>query len=241
MFSRADERLMLVPYQPKLQLQRRLLILLAFFLAALGAVAIGWYAGLQQHKLGNTEKARLQQQVLNAQQQVEAQNQQITMLERGREIDGMAKQEIQATIIELENNLALYKKDVAFYKNIMAPSGDDKGLQVQKLDLSPGAAEQTFKYKLVLTQVADNTSYIEGLVAVNLIGTTGDTREILPLRDVKGAEDLGVKFRFRYFQNIEGELVLPEGFQPAQVQVVAQASGKKATKIERTFDWKVGE
>ena len=239
--SRADEKLMLVPYQPGLQLQRRILISLVVLVAAGCAVGAGWYAGLQQHKLGDTEKARLQQLVLDTQQQMNAQKQQITMLERGREIDSMAKQEIQATIIELENNLAQYKKDIAFYKNIMAPSGDDKGLKVQELDLWSGAEKQSYKYKLVLTQVGNNNSYIQGLVAVNLIGKQGDNREILPLRDVEGADDLGVKFRFRYFQNIEGELVLPEGFHPAQVQVVAQASGKKATKIERTFDWKVGE
>jgi len=121
----------------------------------------------------------------------------------------------------------------------MAPSGNDKGLKIEKLDLWPGTGERSFRYKMVMTQVADNSSYIQGLVAVNLIGYRGETKEILALRDVDGAEDLGLKFRFRFFQNIEGNLSLPEGFKATQVQVVAQASGKKATKIERTFDWKV--
>ena len=46
-----------------------------------------------------------------------------------------------------------------------------------------------------------------------------------------------VKFRFRYFQNINGEMILPEGFQPREVMVVAQSSGRNAQRLEKTFDW----
>jgi len=46
-----------------------------------------------------------------------------------------------------------------------------------------------------------------------------------------------IKFRFRYFQNIIGELQLPEGFVPREVMVVAQSSGLNAQRLEKTFDW----
>jgi hypothetical protein len=46
-----------------------------------------------------------------------------------------------------------------------------------------------------------------------------------------------VRFRFRYFQDVEGDLRLPEGFEPYEIQVVAQAEGGSTSQAERTFQW----
>lgn len=119
----------------------------------------------------------------------------------------------------------------------MAPSDNARGLQVQSAELKAMSDKQRYAYKIVLAQVADNKSYVSGVVAVNLIGMRDDKQEVIPLRDVSELEDLGIKFRFRYFQNIAGELVLPDAFEPAQIQVVAQSKGKKSSRIEQSFEW----
>ncbi len=240
MGSTAEERLIIVPYQPGYGIKRRLFVWLAILIGIAGGVAIGWYLGSDHGRQLSKENSQLSQQLAVAQQQAVQLQQQIATLQRGRAIDDAANKEVQQTIQDLEEEIQQLSKDVAFYKTIMAPSSkDDKGLKIQKLELAASKEPRKFQYKLVLTQVADNSSYISGLVAVNLIGSRGEAAEVLALRDVAGADDLGMKFRFRYFQDIEGELVLPEDFTASQVQVVAQATGKKATKIERIFDWKV--
>ena len=86
--------------------------------------------------------------------------------------------------------------------------------------------------------MGNNKSYISGVVAVNVIGLKNEEKEVIALRDLSDEiEDLGVKFRFRYFQDVEGSLVLPENFEPIEVQVVAQAEGRKSSQAERTFRW----
>ncbi len=71
-----------------------------------------------------------------------------------------------------------------------------------------------------------------------MIGTLGGEKEVIALRDLsEDIEDLGIKFRFRYFQDIEGSLSLPDKFEPLEIQVVAQAEGQKASQAERTFGW----
>ena len=76
------------------------------------------------------------------------------------------------------------------------------------------------------------------MVAVNVIGLRDEEKEVIALRDLsEDIADLGVKFRFRYFQDVEGSLKLPEQFEPLEIQVVAQAEGKKSSQAERTFNW----
>ena len=50
-----------------------------------------------------------------------------------------------------------------------------------------------------------------------------------------------IRFRFRYFQNIDGELTLPDGFEPEEIIVVAQSSGRNAQKLERRFAYSLGD
>ncbi len=164
--------------------------------------------------------------------------QQLVNLERGQLMDRQALDQARTTIVDLETRVASLQSDLTFYQNIMAPSEISKGLQVDNFSLVPDRRSSTYRFKLVLTQVGNNKSYIKGLVAVNVIGMNDGTKEVIALRDLSDdIEDLGVKFRFRYFQDVEGALTLPEGFEPLEIQVLAQAEGRKSSQAERTFDW----
>ena len=50
-------------------------------------------------------------------------------------------------------------------------------------------------------------------------------------------QDYGIKCRFRYCQEIGGELGLPEGFIAEGVEVVLPTNGSKANRVEQTFPW----
>ena len=164
--------------------------------------------------------------------------QQLINLERGRVIDEQALNQARKTIVELETRIVSLQSDLTFYKNIMAPSETSKGLQVDSFTLVPARNRDSYDFKLVLTQVGNNKSYISGVVAVNVIGLRDEEKEVIALRDLsEDIADLGVKFRFRYFQDVEGSLKLPEEFEPLEIQVVAQAEGRKSSQAERTFNW----
>jgi hypothetical protein len=86
--------------------------------------------------------------------------------------------------------------------------------------------------------LADVGADLWGVFGRRLLGQSGDNTEIIALRDISPQiDDLGVKFRFRHFQDINGSLKLPDGFEPLEVQVVAQSKGKEALQAKRTFMW----
>ena len=89
----------------------------------------------------------------------------------------------------------------------------------------------------MLAQVASRRDYVEGVVAVNLVGKQDGESVVIPLRDVSSVQELGMKFRFKYFQEFVGKISLPEGFEPEQIQVVAQSKGKNASRVESNKAW----
>lgn len=218
---------------------RRSLILLAFSVAS---AVLGYTVGMAKdgfrfsHVVENRDF--LNDELAELRDRHSGMQQKLINLERGRSIDEQALNQARRAIASLETRISELTSDLTFYKNIMAPSETNKGLQVDQLTVQSSRDDRAYDFKLVLTQVGGNKSYISGVVAVNVIGTRNGEKEVVALRDLSAdIDDLGVKFRFRYFQDVEGRLTLPADFEPLEVQVVAQAQGKKSTQSERTFDW----
>ncbi len=218
---------------------RRTLILLGFTIVA--AIS-GYMAGMAQggFRFSSAEETKelLVHEVDNLREQYHSARQQLINLERGRAIDEQAMRDARNAIVELETKVSELNADLTFYRNIMAPTEVSKGLQVDSFTLSPARGDGRYSFKMVLTQVGNNNRYVSGLVAVNVIGMVNGEKQVIALRDLSDdIDDLGVKFKFRYFQDVEGSLSLPDEFEPLEIQVVAQAGGRKAAQAESTFDW----
>jgi|TARA_R110000851_G_scaffold286273_1_gene440154 uncharacterized protein DUF6776 len=232
------EEYVVIRHRPGYRLRRSLILLTFSILAAV----LGYVTGMAQggFRFSTAEESRdlLEEQVEDLREQNREASQQLVNLERGRTIDAQALNQARRSIVDLETRIASLKADLTFYKNIMAPSETSKGLQVDRFAMQQGREDDTYGFKLVLTQIGDNKSYISGVVAVNVIGMRNGDKEVIALRDLSDdIDDLGVKFRFRYFQDVEGLLRVPDGFKPVELQVVARAEGRKSSQAERTFDW----
>ncbi|WP_404367907.1 DUF6776 family protein [Marinobacter sp.] len=218
---------------------RRTAILLVFSVVS---AVLGYTAGVNEKGFrlaGLVEtKAELRSELESLREAHRDSQQRLIAFERGTSMDEHALNQARRTIAALETRISDLRADLTFYRNIMAPSETSTGLQVDQLTLRPDRSGDGYSFKLVLTQIGNNKNYISGVVAVNVIGRRDGEKEVIALRDLsQDIDELGIKFRFRYFQDIEGGLSLPDGFEPLEVQAVAQAKGARSTKAERTFDW----
>ncbi|MAY00514.1 MAG: hypothetical protein CMI08_15190 [Oceanospirillaceae bacterium] len=234
-----QENLIIRQYRPWERFRRTMYLLIFIVIVGVGGYFGGIYGSTNQIKQLSGERDKLNDALVEANQTINTLTQRVNVLEKGGEVDRKATEGIRQTVKELKAQIATLEEEVAFYKGIMAPSSNDKGLRISKVDILPVQdVEGRFRYSIMMTQVADNSSYISGLAAVNFIGVRNSEKVILPLRDLdSNITDLGVKFRFRYFQEVAGDIVLPAGFVPEQVQVVLQSTGNKAQRVEETIEW----
>lgn len=207
---------------------------------------------LKDEVMRERDTARLE--LTDRARQIGEMRQHIADLEVGRDVDEKATEEVLVTIEGLQNQIAELQEEIRFYKGVMLPNVDEKGLRIERLDVLKTPDPNRVKYKLLLTQVVDKHEYVQGGVEINLLGR----QEVLAFTTVDpggtgaGAEETArsespdprsgpIRFRFRYFQNIDGELTLPDGFEPEEIMVVAQSSGANAQKLERRFAYSLGD
>ena len=134
---------------------------------------------------------------------------------------------------------ARLEEEVTFFKGLMSPSSLTKGLQVAELELVALPEAGEYNFQLLLTQVALRRGFIAGEVRLDVIGRYADDPDageaVLSLTELAALEAYPMKFRFRYFQDMNGNLVLPDNFSPARILVTAQQSGKEPLQV--SFPW----
>jgi hypothetical protein len=182
------------------------------------------------------EKDLISKELGEARALISEMRQEIADLTVGGEIDNQANEEVRQTIENQQNLLAAQNEEISFYKGVMLPNVANKGIRIERLDVSSNVPGRV-RYSLLLTQVVDEHEYVQGGVRIFLLGQKDGQEETIQVSESGRDNAEAIKFRFRYFQNIIGEQQLPEGFVPREVLVVAQSSGLNAQRLEKTFDW----
>lgn len=236
--KKPSEEYVVIRHRPGYRLRRSLILLGFSVAAALIGYATGMAQGGFRFSTAEQSRDRLSDQVEQLRNQNRKMSQQVVNLERGRAVDAQALNRSRKTIVELETKISAMQSELVFYKNIMAPSESSRGLQVDRLSLRPAGSDRIYDFMVVLVQRGDNNSYLSGAAEVQVIGRRNEVQETFALKQLSDdIEQSDIKLRFRYFQEVEGRLTLPEDFEPQKIVVTATRDGSSSAKVERTFDW----
>lgn len=236
-----QERMVVVPYRPARRVIIGLLLIIGVGASAAGGFLYSYYVTIesQQVELGSREE--LSEEVQTRELENSELRRQIAILDRSSVMDQRATEEVQSTIMSLRKRVAQLEQDIVYYRQVVSDETGETGLVISQLDLSTTSVTGVYSYKLVLRQLdADGDSYLIGFVNINLVGSQGEEQMIVPLRQVSEEQDeLDIRLRFKYFQNIEGSLTLPEGFRPERVQIAAVSTEPVEKDINQDFSWVV--
>ncbi|ATX78278.1 MAG: hypothetical protein MUQ43_01460 [Reinekea forsetii] len=236
--GRVLENLVVVPHRPW---RRFIYIVLTLLTMAAGVYTSYWYGisqGIGQEKVLYQQRQQLQIELLESIGREDELRQLVAVLENATFVDKESVDGVRQTNRELTDRIAQLEEDVSLYQGIMSPSVNAAGLTIQEVTLVKTASANRYRFKVMLTQVGNNSSYLRGFVGVTIVGVQGDTVTAYPLKDLSiDISDTEIKFRYRYFQDFTGELVLPENFTPDQLQVIAQSVGDKPARLEKAYIW----
>jgi hypothetical protein len=164
--------------------------------------------------------------------------QEIAILETNREVNRESYREVEASLAQLQAKIQEQRDAIAFYRGIVSPSDGNSGLRVQDLKLSRGKAEREFNVRLVLVQAMKHDRKVSGDVNLSVVGSQDGVEKTYVLAQLLPDEaDSGWAFSFRYFQDFDRQLVLPDGFTPERITVEVRSKTRSISSIEESFDW----
>lgn len=151
-------------------------------------------------------------------------------------ISRTANQELQTSLSERDEEIAALRADVAFYERLVGATAPRRGLSVHvaEFNAGPGGAWQ---YQIMLTQTLNRGAISEGQMRFAVEGVRNGQLTTIGWDELHQRPGIaGQTYSFRYFQQLDGSVMLPGGFTPQRVKV--QLSGGEAA-VEQAFDWKL--
>ncbi len=211
--------------------------LAAVFVLLLGVVGYLFFAQTGAGK--NTgEAARLRQAISDLRQENQTLREQLARAVRSSEIDSSAGKELVTTLALREKELLDLREELNFYKSMVESDSKDgpSTISIRSFLVAPTDAERSFHYKLVLARVDGKGKPVKGQVQLRLQGRKNGESATLEWRDLSSESELP-KFRFQFFQRLEGALEIPEGFEPEHILVKIKPNGKKQQSVQQSFSW----
>ena len=159
--------------------------------------------------------------------------------ETGRISQQQEREDLSRNVTELQTQVARQAQDLQFYKGLVSTTVGAPNVKVQRFAITSANAARRFKLKIVLVQAARAENTVSGSVALTVDGTERGKTVTYPLTRLAPDARAQLPFSFRYFQDVDQEIVLPEGFTPARVNVEVRATGRASSPATQTFNWVV--
>jgi len=161
--------------------------------------------------------------------------QQLATLQMSDRISRQANRELQQTLAEREEEIAGLRADVAFYERLVGATGQRKGLNVHEIQMRRDN-DGSWRYTATLTQNINRGAVSKGDLTLSVEGTRDGKLERLDWGQLlQKPQAPPQRFEFRYFQRLEGSVLLPQGFVPGRVIARLRADG--GSNAEQAFAW----
>jgi len=214
----------------------------------LGLVAIGLLFWLF-FQLGNAYQSYqlirldLEKETLLARiNELEARN--YNLVQKNAQLNGTSRVEHEAyqranqTLVELQQVILAQKEELIFYQGIVSPENAALGVNLQSFEVTPRSNPNLYGYKLVLTKQGKISKRLKGSAKIIIRGEVDGAVSEVRLSKIR-VENNGkaTKFNFRYFQVFEGDIEIPEGFIPYEVEIGINPTTRKVKSYSETVSW----
>ena len=176
------------------------------------------------------------QQLKQQTRRIDQLEQQVATLTRSDQISRQANSELQGTLGERDEEIASLRADIAFYERFVGATGQRRGLSVHELKLVPQRDPQLWHVVATLTQNMNRGAVSRGRLELIVEASEGGRMLKLDLAELRQQKNApGLDYSFKYFEQVEGAIVLPPGVKP--VRVIARLLPQSGAPVEQSFTW----
>jgi hypothetical protein len=166
----------------------------------------------------------------------EALQNQVAILQRDRQVSQIADRVLQKNLAERDEEIRSLRADQAFYSRLVGTDARPGGLTVHGVVLKPIARTRAFNFTVTLTHSAEGGKETDGKLSVAVEGIRDDKLAVLDWSDLGGPNGGdGLPFAFKYFQQVQGTLMLPQGFTPNRIRVTLDPD--QGQTVTRSLPW----
>src|SRR6202140_81378 len=169
----------------------------------------------------------------------EKQRTQLEAAEVARRVDREGYKQVERSLGDMQSQIARLNQDLSFYRGLVQPDSVIH-VKVQQMQIVPEAVPGQFRLKFVLMQTGKPDSVVAGSAAITIDGLLQGKPSSLSFGQVAPNRRVSLAYSFRYFQDYDEPIQLPQGFEPTRVGVEIR-SGKDrdlSHSFRQAFVWK---
>jgi hypothetical protein len=227
-------------YKPKFRVTTNFVAIIVSLLVVGWVGRAGYVSGVHQGERNGQQLKQYQHGFKAALIEIKAENielkKQLTEQQQSEALQSIAYQALQQRLQELEKTQQSLIQENALYKNIMQGNPIKPNIQVNSLKITPLGDANQFQYTLLLTKYTQQQKFTLGQAKLALQGTT-EGQSVTTVGPALGLPEIGLPFKFRYFQILSGTLKLPAQFQPEQIIITLYPNDQKMLQTEVNFPW----
>ena len=209
-------------------------VLLAIALMAV-SLAVGLVVGQWSGKEAVLQNGALLQRLNALEGLQQSLERELAASKLAADVQEQAAQELQQRLTQLLGEKVELENAVSFHRDLMEVGAKREGLRVASFTVLATNTPQIFQFSILVTQIAEKRKYVAGDIQLKVIGILQGGRQEVIFDAKNAVVGFPLKLRFKYFQDLVGQIRLPPDFIPERVSISVQQNGKKTTGAD--FEW----
>lgn len=202
----------------------------------------GRYLALADLTTTKEELSISQLRLVTVQSALDKASESLIMQKQSSEVDNQSNQELVNNVKNMQQAQNALQEELKFYRKIMAPERDLQGLAIDSMQVSKTDRADEFHFRVTLIQAGKQSQFLKGDLILRLSGLLNGKNTEYDFRELGTFKAKYFQFQFKYFQNIQGFINLPSGFEVKKLTIAAQTKGRrKNQKAEKQMPWQPEE
>jgi hypothetical protein len=177
--------------------------------------------------------------IRNLEKENERQRAQLEAAEVARRVDHEGYKLVQQSLGDMQSQIARLNQDLSFYRGLVQPDSVIH-VKVQQMQIVPEDLPGLYRLKFVLMQTGKPESVVAGSAAITVDGLLRGKPSSLSFGQIAPNRRVSLAYSFRYFQDYDEPVQLPQGFEPTRVEVEIHSSRDRdvSHSFRQAFVWK---